>query len=150
MKRLWQAIVEPVLGTLLNYMAMRKVNTQGLELAHKGMRLAAMAYNLQKLLRFTPKTSLTAVMALPREEQGTLFWLFFVGREERILGKGIGIRRYFRVVQQPHRSVYSLTKHPRPLPVILAVIVLLPKQLWTTTIISVSLLYLVLLGEIIS
>jgi hypothetical protein len=76
MKRLRQAIVEPVLGTLLNYRAMRKVNTRGLELAHKCMLLAAMAYNLQKFLRFTPKTSQTAVMALPREEQGMLFWLF--------------------------------------------------------------------------
>jgi hypothetical protein len=100
MKRLRQAIVEPVLGTLLNYMAMRKVNTRGLELAHKCMLLAAMAYNLQKLLRFTPKTSRTAVMALSREEQRTLFWLFFVGGEEEIL-KGIGIRKYLRVVQQP-------------------------------------------------
>jgi hypothetical protein len=49
--------VEPVLGTRLNYMAMRKVNTRRLELAlaHKGMLLAAVAYNLQKLLRFTPQ-----------------------------------------------------------------------------------------------
>jgi hypothetical protein len=70
-----------VLGTLLNYMAMRKVNTRGLELAHKCMLLDAVAYNLQKLLRFTPKTSQTAVMALPREEPRTLFGLFFVGGE---------------------------------------------------------------------
>jgi hypothetical protein len=76
MKRLRQAIVEPVLGTLLNYRAMRKVNTRGLKLAHKCMLLAAMAYNLQKLLRFTSKTSQTAVLALPREEKGMLFWLF--------------------------------------------------------------------------
>jgi hypothetical protein len=79
MKQLRQAIVEPVLGTLLNYMAMRKVNTRGLELAHKCMLLAGMAYNLQKLLRFTPITSQTAVMALTREEQRTPFWLLFVG-----------------------------------------------------------------------
>jgi hypothetical protein len=85
MKRLRQAIVEPVLGTLLNYMAMRKVNTRRQELAHKCMLLAAMAYNLQKLLRFTPKTSQTAVMALPTEEQRSLFWLLFVGGEEGIL-----------------------------------------------------------------
>ena len=73
MKRLRQATVEPALGTLLNYMAMRKVNIRGLELAHKCMLLATMAYKLQKLLRFTPKTSQTVVMALPREEQKLLF-----------------------------------------------------------------------------
>jgi hypothetical protein len=76
MKRLRQAIVEPVLGTLLNYRTMRKVNTRGLKLAHKCMLLAAMAYNLQKLMRFTSKTSQTAVLALPREEKGMLFGLF--------------------------------------------------------------------------
>jgi hypothetical protein len=78
MKRLRQAIVEPVLGALLNYMAMRKVNTRGLKLAHKCMLLAAVVYNLQKLLCFTPKTSQTAVMALSRPKQQTLLWLFFV------------------------------------------------------------------------
>jgi hypothetical protein len=31
-----------------------------------------------------------------------------VGGEEEILGKGIGIRKYLRVVQQPHSSVYNL------------------------------------------
>jgi hypothetical protein len=94
-------------------MAMRKVNTRGLELAHKCMLLAAMAYNLQKFLRFTPKTSQTAVMALPREEQGMLFWLFFVGGEEGILRKGIRIRRYLRVVQQPHSSLNTPIPHNR-------------------------------------
>ncbi|WP_240773382.1 transposase [Pontibacter sp. SGAir0037] len=77
MKRLRQATVEPVLGTLINHMGMRRVNTRGLELAHKGMLLAAAAYNLQKLLHFTPKRSQTAVMALPRPEQEVLFYLYF-------------------------------------------------------------------------
>jgi len=71
MKGLRQATVEPVLGTLTNFMGMRKINTRGLLLAHKGMLLAAAAYNLQKLLRFIPKRSQTAVMALPRTEQRT-------------------------------------------------------------------------------
>jgi len=48
MKRLRQATVEPVPGTLLNHMGMRKINTHGLQLAHKGMLVAAAAYNLQK------------------------------------------------------------------------------------------------------
>ena len=73
MKQLRQATVEPVLGTLLNYLGLRRVNTRGLELAHKGMLLAAAAYNLQKLLRFTPRRSQVAVMALPRPEPEAFF-----------------------------------------------------------------------------
>ncbi|WP_162052228.1 IS1182 family transposase [Pontibacter pamirensis] len=90
MKRTRQATVEPVLGTLLNYMGMRKINTRGLGQAHKVMLLAATAYNLQKLLRYTPKRRQTAVVALHRPEQWALFWVLLVGREGNDLGKGIG------------------------------------------------------------
>lgn len=93
MKRLRQATVEPVLGTLLNHMAMRKINTRGLHLAHKGMLMAAAAYNLQKLLHFTPKRSQTAVMALPRPEQAVFFCFSFWLDQEIAVEKGIEVRR---------------------------------------------------------
>jgi len=73
MKGLRQATVEPVLGTLLNYMGMGKINTRGLELAHKGMLLAATAYNLQKLMKYIQRRCQTAVMALPRTELESFF-----------------------------------------------------------------------------
>ncbi|WP_439882403.1 IS1182 family transposase [Pontibacter sp. MBLB2868] len=75
MKRVRQATVEPVLGTLLNFLGMRKINTRGLVMAHKGMLLAAAAYNLQKLMRYTQKRSQAAVMALPRPELHGFFKL---------------------------------------------------------------------------
>lgn len=77
MKGLRQATVEPVLGTLINFLGLRKVNTRGLELAHKGMLLAAAAYNLKKLLNFKPRKSQTAVMALPRPSAAAFFGLFY-------------------------------------------------------------------------
>jgi transposase len=43
--------VEPVIGTLVNYLAMKKVNTKGLQQANKCMLLSATAYNIKKLLR---------------------------------------------------------------------------------------------------
>jgi len=46
-----QATVEPVIGTLVNYLGMKKVNTKGLLQANKCMTLSAVAYNLKKLLR---------------------------------------------------------------------------------------------------
>jgi len=50
MRRLRQSTVEPVLGTLVNFTAMKQVNTKGISLANKGMIMAAVAYNLKKLI----------------------------------------------------------------------------------------------------
>ena len=46
-----QATVEPVIGTLVNYLGMKKVNTKGLQQANKCMTLSAVAYNIKKLLK---------------------------------------------------------------------------------------------------
>lgn len=94
MKRLRQATVEPVLGTLLDFLGMRKVNTRGLELAHKGMLLAAAAYNLQKLLRSTPKRSQVAVMALPKPEQVVFIKMVLGSKKRSGIRKAIEIRSY--------------------------------------------------------
>jgi len=50
MRRLRSSTVEPVLGTLVNFTAMRQVNTKGISLANKSMVMAAVAYNLKKLI----------------------------------------------------------------------------------------------------
>lgn len=52
MKKLRQSTVEPVLGTLVNFLGMKRVNTRGLVLANKCMLMAAVCYNLKKLLNF--------------------------------------------------------------------------------------------------
>ena len=50
MKKLRQATVEPVLGTLINFMGIRRIWTRGLKNAGKFMLGAAVAYNLKKWL----------------------------------------------------------------------------------------------------
>ncbi len=52
MKKLRQSTVEPVLGTLINFMGMRRVNTRGIEQSNKCMLMAAIAYNLKKMMKF--------------------------------------------------------------------------------------------------
>jgi hypothetical protein len=47
MRRLRSSTVEPVLGTLVNFTAMRQVCTKGIGLANKCMIMAAVAYNLK-------------------------------------------------------------------------------------------------------
>jgi hypothetical protein len=51
MKKLRSSTVEPVLGTLINYLSMRRINTRGIKQANKCMIMAAVAYNLKKLLK---------------------------------------------------------------------------------------------------
>jgi transposase len=94
MKRLRQATVEPVLGTLLNFMGMRKINTRGLQVANKSMLVAATAYNLQKLMRYTPKRSQAAVMALPRPESWLLLMLIFLQTGTTRCRERIEVRNY--------------------------------------------------------
>ena len=55
MKGKRQSTVEPVFGTLTQFMGLRKINTIGLGQANKVMHLAAIAYNLKKYLKFTQK-----------------------------------------------------------------------------------------------
>ena len=55
MKAKRQSTVEPVFGTLTQFMGLRKINTIGIQQANKVMHMSAMAYNLKKYLKFTHK-----------------------------------------------------------------------------------------------
>jgi transposase len=57
MYRLRSSTVEPVIGTLINYMNMRRVNTRGISLANKHVLMSALTYNLKKYLRFVSKNT---------------------------------------------------------------------------------------------
>ena len=61
-----QSTVEPVFGTLTQFMGLRKINTIGLKQANKCMHLSAIAYNLKKYLKFvqTRSKSGAGVLAL--------------------------------------------------------------------------------------
>jgi transposase len=64
MKGKRQSTVEPVFGTLTQFMELRKINTIGLKQANKVMHLSAMAYNLKKYLKFTQKLTKSSAKAL--------------------------------------------------------------------------------------
>tara|TARA_R110002126_G_scaffold291435_1_gene452419 strand:- start:949 stop:2520 length:1572 start_codon:yes stop_codon:yes gene_type:complete len=55
MKGKRQSTIEPVFGTLTQFMGMRKINTIGIKQANKVMHLSAIAYNLKKYLKFDQK-----------------------------------------------------------------------------------------------
>ena len=67
-----QSTVEPVIGTLVNYLGMRKVNTIGLEQANKCMTLSAVAYNLKKLLKHRSLFVNNKVNAIKKRLEGVI------------------------------------------------------------------------------
>ena len=59
-----KSTVEPVIGHLVEYLGMRKVNTIGIKLANKCMLMAGIAYNLKKLIKYGRKTLQNAITNL--------------------------------------------------------------------------------------
>lgn len=64
MVRIRSSTVEPVLGTLINFRNMKRVNTRGIQGANKHVLMAAISYNLHKLMRFIVKTNKIKTMAI--------------------------------------------------------------------------------------
>ena len=64
LKKLRSSTVEPVLGTLVNFLGMRRVYTKGIGKADKCMTMAAIAYNLKKLLKWEDKKRQVVAKAL--------------------------------------------------------------------------------------
>lgn len=65
MRRVRQSTVEPVFGNLIHHYGLRRLNVRGRAGAHKTMLLAAVAYNLKKLLKYRPERQLNLTVALP-------------------------------------------------------------------------------------
>lgn len=74
LKRRRSATVEPVFGTLTQFLGLRKINTRGIKNANKVMLTAAMAYNLKKYLKFTAKQQ------PPMVNQAKLAWQYFIAQ----------------------------------------------------------------------
>lgn len=80
MSRVRSKTVEPVIGTLVNFTNMKRVNTRGIKNANKHVLMASLTYNLKKYLRFVVKkpTILTQVATLKaRKNQAFLKTLFY-------------------------------------------------------------------------
>jgi hypothetical protein len=75
-RKLRQSTVEPVLGTLIHYTGMRKINTRGIESANKVMLMAAIAYNLRKFTKYSRRVSSGAMLQLKSIREDTRFFLY--------------------------------------------------------------------------
>lgn len=62
--------VEPVLGTLINFLNMKKINSRGMAQANKHVLMAALTYNLKKLLKFSRPKATTIAIAMKKIDKG--------------------------------------------------------------------------------
>lgn len=74
MKKLRHSTVEPVLGTLINFLGMKRVNTRGIGLANKCMLMAAVAYNIKKVLKFKNNKPIAAMASLVERLNSSLIF----------------------------------------------------------------------------
>ncbi len=68
MVRIRSKTVEPVIGTLVNFMNMKRVNTRGIKATNKHVLMASLVYNLQKYLRFIVKKPSILAQAIALSE----------------------------------------------------------------------------------
>ena len=74
MSRIRSKTVEPVIGTLVNFTNMKRVNTRGIKNANKHVLMASLTYNLKKYLRFTiKKTSILAQVVSLKQGKNLAF-----------------------------------------------------------------------------
>lgn len=70
--------VEPVLGTLINFTNLKKINSRGMSCANKHVMMAALTYNLKKLLKFSrPKTNAIVLNLQKSRNKGEILVFFF-------------------------------------------------------------------------
>jgi transposase len=77
--RLRSSTVEPVWGTLINFMKMKKVYTKGNQLAHKQLLMASTAYNLKKLMKFVNPKFVAKEVKYTLNDLKTTFLCFKTG-----------------------------------------------------------------------
>jgi transposase len=66
LRRIRSGSVEPVIGTLVNFLAIKRVNTIGIHQANKCLLMAAIAYNLKKLMKFNQRRGASVQSPLPK------------------------------------------------------------------------------------
>lgn len=72
MKRKRSATVEPVWGTLINFLGLRRMTSRGLKCANQALLMAAVCYNLKKYMKHNNKKVKTIAIALSKPGKESL------------------------------------------------------------------------------
>jgi transposase len=76
MKRRRSSTVEPVWGTLINFLGLRRMTSRGLKCAGQALLMAAACYNLKKYMKHISKKVKTIVIEMPKPAEAVLAVLF--------------------------------------------------------------------------
>jgi len=68
--------VEPVLGTLINFLNMKRVNTRGINQATKHVLMAALSYNLKKYMKFKSPKAISVIKSMEVNKKGDFINIF--------------------------------------------------------------------------
>lgn len=89
--------VEPVLGTLINFLNMKRVNTRGIHQATKHVLMAALCYNLKKYMRFQSKKVQSAALAQSNCKRESLTFLdWYISEVIGIFLQELNFQQIFR------------------------------------------------------
>ena len=81
MVRVRSKTVEPVIGTLVNFTNMKRLNSRGIKQANKHVLMAAVTYNLKKYLKFItqkPKAQAGVIATMKGKVQTSLKNTFYL------------------------------------------------------------------------
>ncbi len=76
LRKLRQSTGEPVIGTLVNTLAMKYIRTKGIVQANKHIIGAAIAYNIKKMMNWETKKQKIIAMVLPIPEKSNYMGVF--------------------------------------------------------------------------
>ncbi len=76
MRKIRQTTVEPVLGTLINFLGMKRVNARGIAQANKLVLMAAIVYNLKKYMNYSKINRNSMIMAAKKTFESHLYSMF--------------------------------------------------------------------------
>jgi hypothetical protein len=68
--------VEPVLGTLINFLNMKRVNTRGIDQATKHVLMAALSYNLKKYMKFKLPKAISIIKSMETNKKAALINIY--------------------------------------------------------------------------
>src|SRR5690554_3629584 len=87
MSKVRSKTVEPVIGTLVNFTNMKRVNTRGIKNANKHVLMASLTYNLKKYLRFIIKkpSVLAQVISLKQGKHFAFLKVTLIGFKNSLL-----------------------------------------------------------------
>lgn len=80
-RKIRSSTVEPVLGTLINFLNMKRVNSRGINQATKHVLMAALCYNLKKYMKFQGKKALIEAESFSKHKKRLFQVLFEVIRD---------------------------------------------------------------------